>query len=533
MEFIYALDRTEGVTPILTYSEQGAGFAACGYAQATGKLAAAYGTRGPGFTNLISCIAEAYCESLPVLFISAHSNPKSVLGCRVETEQEIDTVDIVRTITKYAQYIDDINDVVSGINRAIYEATSERPGPVFLDINSELWKREIQIYGVQEANCYNENTGSMDEFVISSVLPELARSKTPILLIGDGVRQAGGVQLVRQFVDEFEIPCVSSRGSQMILGGHKLYYGYIGSHGMRYANSIFEESDVVICIGNRLSFPPASISYKMALANKRIIWVDIDSKEIGRDMQKCNSICGNLTDFISCLSSRMRDAGKEWVWNIWINRCNELRNEFKMADLSDLHVVLTEIIREAKDKAIFVADVGNNEFALSRAYENASSKNIILYSKSFGTLGCGIPKAIGVVAATNQPVICLCGDQGFQMNMQELNLIQDMNLPICILVHNNRASGMIRDKEKRFGYELHTSSANGYCSLNFERIAFAYGIDYRLLDCLKCEFSWDYSRPLICEIRMDEDLVLCPNLLRGSRMSEMSPIIKNDLLPRS
>ena len=244
LDLLYAMQRrTPEITPHLCYHEQGAGFAACGYAQASGRLAVAYGTRGPGFTNLVTSIADAYADSIPVLFITAHTAVVPSSDMRIQVNQEIDTCQMVAGITKYAKRVDTVEELVLGIHEACDMALEGRRGPVFLDIASKLWNAEVPEMRVSRKGTCVRSISDEDIAVIESALNA---SKRPIVLIGDGINQTDLSAELCALVNKWQIPVLSSRYAHHTIAKNSLYYGYIGCFGLRYANFILSNTYLII-----------------------------------------------------------------------------------------------------------------------------------------------------------------------------------------------------------------------------------------------------------------------------------------------
>lgn len=516
IDFLYALSESN-VEPHLSYHEQAAAFEACGYAQVNHTLGVAYATRGPGFTNLITGIADAYADSLPVLFITAHSGKVVTHEQRFEKEQEMDTVQMVRYITKYAASIDSLDDVKTEVQKAISEALSGRKGPVFLDFSSSLWNKEIE----EEIDL--EEKIDKEEINLNYLQNIIQSAKRPIILLGDGINQADIKQHINELVGKAKIPVVSSRGSQDCVHGSEYYFGYIGSHGVRYANTIFQKADLVISIGNRLAFPLHSESFSKALENKKIIRFEVDSDEIKRDIPNSISIICDLSQGILKLWDILDDLDTRE----WLGICKEMKESLKNCDLNSTTLFIKKFIDQTNYEFL-VADVGNNEFWTSHAYELSKSTSKVLYSKSFGALGCGIGKAIGVHYRTKDSVLVIVGDQGIQLNIQELQLLSTEQLPIQILIINNSSSGMIKDREKSKDYYLHTTSDSGYGNPKYEFIAKAYGLGYLKINENGEIPEIDYHVPMIIEYLADENIELQPKLLKGDAMDNMYPRINDN-----
>ena len=401
IDFLYALDKEDGIYPHLSYHEQCSAFEANGYSQAEHGLACAYATRGPGFTNLVTGIADAYADSLPVVFITAHAGNASQNKQRFEQEQEMNTVDIVKNITKYAVVVENEYEAEKIINKAFQEALSGRKGPVLLDFCSSIWKKEIDISGH-----INECELKKDTVNYDSVYEMLKEAHKPVVLIGDGIRQAGVEIQLSKIINKTNIPVLSSRGSQDSGRLFDNYYGYIGSHGLRYSNYIFSEADLVIALGNRMAFPLNSESYKKALENKKIVRIECDSREIQRSILNTYTIKNDLKRFVEEFDFKINCSSN------WTNLCCLVKKKLMYCDCNSTVDFLCQIFKEYKDSDL-VMDVGNNEFWASKAYELSGVKARTYYSKSFGALGCSLAKSIGVFYKNKKHIVCVTGDQGF------------------------------------------------------------------------------------------------------------------------
>jgi len=503
LPFLYALDASK-IRPHLTYHEQTAAFAACGYAQASGKLGVAYATRGPGISNMFTAVAEAYQESLPVIFITAHGSREDTARTRFVSNQELDVVHSVSNITKYAVNIDAITDVVKCFRRACLEATSGRKGPVLVDFSSQLWNKDI----VEKEKGNVETEHNKADVIIREIGERIKAAARPVFLIGDGLRNLTDKDALLKIADRLGVPILSSKGTQDLLSGSSFYYGYIGSHGIRYSNFILSKADLIVAVGNRMAFPRSSKSFAPILKNKKIIKIDIDEGELLNSIPGETSYLANAKDLIEELK---KDCGcikkKEWI-----EVCDSLKNELLNEDCTKPVMEITECIEKQED-VIYVCDVGNNEFWFSRAYEKCGCTDMILASKSFGTLGSAIGKAIGAYYAKRKKVICVVGDQGLQYNIQELQYIKQHELPIDILLLNNQCSGMIADHEgNRFdGKLLHVNKDTGYSCPDFKAVFTAYGIEDRLI-----------------ELDIEEGEKLIPSLPKGNPCQDMEPALDKE-----
>lgn len=521
LPFLYALDeRKEEIMPHLSYHEQCAGFAANGFAQASGKLGVAYATRGPGFTNLITAITDAYYDSLPVLFITAHTSTCPPEGMRIMEDQEMDTCSMVRNITKKAVRLDDIDTFAVDFEELCNIALSGRKGPVFLDVSTMILNKEVNTY-TQE----NEKVSPSCNFDINFIIKAIREAKRPVILAGDGINQANARELFRSFVQKSKIPVISSRFSHDLLGDSDLYYGYVGSHGMRCANFILSKTDLILSLGNRLHFPPRSETFGEILNHAKVIRCEIDEGEFNREIPNSINVQADVVSLLNEIN-HVSDLGDHSDWN---RICDILKKELIRTDVNSAVEAISDVLKIIPSNFTITNDVGNNEFWVSRACALNHISNRTYYSKSFGALGSGLGKAIGIYYATKQPVVCFVGDQGIQMNIQELQFISQHKLPILIVIINNGSSGMIKDREAdHYDYFLHTTNKSGFSLPSFKGISCAYGIKYQLLDDAEKVRSIDVERdqlPTIWEILVDEKIVLTPNLPRGMNCQNMYPAL--------
>lgn len=522
LEMIYALKDSGNITPHLSYHEQAAGFAASGYAQASGKLGVAYATRGPGFTNMVTAIADAYCDSIPVLFITSHAGKELNDRVRLTSNQEIDTCAMVQKVTKYAKRIDSATEFPEVIENACYEALNGRKGPVFLDIASSIWKSEVNV--LDEKDSPKNVSNALD--ILNDIALELKQAKRPVVLIGDGINQSQTASFFKKFISNNPLPVLSSRYAHNVIADSDYYFGYIGGFGARYANFILSKADLILSLGNRLNFPINSESYHNIPYQAKIIRVDTDESELSREIPNSKSYISRLEDLLPIWAEQSVDLGDH---TDWIKVCQTIREDLWDEDVNVVVKSIDSILSSLPSDCSVISDVGNHEFWVSRACAHSKKDGNILYSKSFATLGSAMVKAIGVYYATRKPVVCFIGDQGFQMNSQELLYISQHKLPILVVVMNNSVSGMIRDKEKT-GYEgryVHSTKESEYMIPNLAGLVQAYNIDYFEVDTTKNDISslkWNnIAKPCILNLIIDNDLSLEPNLPRGRAPQAMAP----------
>lgn len=533
MDLLYAIDRRKPeIVPHLTFHEQGAAFAACGFAQVSGKLGVAYATRGPGMTNLITGIAEAYYDSVPVIFFTAHSSGEVNKNMRVMNNQEIDTVSLVSNITKRAVRIDNLELLQKEVVRCCQLATSGRRGPVFLDILSGLFSQEVaDIDETEDAfiSDYQEITKA-----VSDISERIRQAKRPVILIGNGARYGESPRMIREISAKFGIPILSSRSAQDILPDSSEYFGFVGSRATRYSNFILSKSDLIIALGNRLAFPICSKSFRPTIEHAVTIRIDADETEFYRHIPNSKNYCVSVEDLLPVLcKEELRYEFSE----DWLAICKTLKSTLWKWDKISVISHIMKIIESSNPESALVCDVGNHSFWVTTAYSYAEKSNRILYSGSFGALGSALPKAIGAIYSTKRPAVCFVGDQGFQMNIQELQFISQNRLPITIVILNNNSSGMIMEREKvRFGNHLvHTTTDSGYSYPNFESIAKAYNLSYQCIDAMsepEYESIETGKVPLILELIVDECTRLEPSLPQGNACQDLAPELPRELYNR-
>lgn len=520
LNLIYELDQSAQINIHLNYHEQTAAYAACGYAQRSQRLGIAYATKGPGITNMITSIADAYYDSLPTLFITAHSKSGSNEKMRIETDQELNIVPMVKNITKYATKIEDIETAKECIDQAFFIAQNKRKGPVLLDILSSLFQQELEKQSELKIRQYYDADAYLDS---NYILESLNKSERPVLLLGDGIKQSGMSEHVKQLANRYHIPVLSSRCAQDIMPNDDMYFGYIGSHATRYSNFILAKADLIVALGNRMAYPVTSKSFCAALENSKIIRVDIDEGEFERVVPNCKNMRTDLTQLIP----QMLQSDVKWKGNNnWISVCREIRKCLDDSDV-DLPVkVISKLLKTQTKEITIVCDIGNNELWVSRAYAYSKMENRLIHSKSYKTVGCAIGKAIGVHYATKAPVVCFVGDQGFQFNIQELEYISQHDLPILIVICNNESSGMLRTSEKRYGYHhyVHTDLNSGYANPNFCAIARAYKMEYKVI-CVQGDKNIEIGgmRSGILELRINHENEVTQYLPKGNPCQKFMP----------
>lgn len=525
LEFIYAVERKKNtIHSHLCYHEQAAAFAACGYAQVSGKMGIAYATKGPGITNMITGIAEAYTESIPVLFITAHTDDLRE-NMRICVNQEIDIVKMVKNITKYAYRIDYIDEARERIIEACNIANESRKGPVLLDFNAKLFSEDIS---GKSSELVPTSLKKENKSYVNDIIEYINVSERPVILVGAGIRQSGTANEILNLIKKFKIPVLSSRGAVDCVSESDYYYGYIGSRGIRYSNFILSKADTIISLGNRLAYSSKSKSFNQIMMGKRVIRIDVDSEEFSRKIPNCIEY---EIDLKILLKNLLNTKSQIKEFNTWIKICDKLQEQLYQYDINNPVMILSKALEGLVKDNILVSDVGNNALWVSRAYIYMKSRNRLLQSNIFSSLGSALCKAIGAYYASKKRVICFIGDQGLQMNIQELAFVAYNQLPIVIFLINNKSSGMIRNwEQKKYKYDLHTTYESGYMTPDFSILANSYGIRYYKFgfgeECYKNILG---EEPYLIECVIEQDEEVYPFLKKGHLCQQLSPEIPKDL----
>jgi len=531
LEFLYAIRRrNREITAHLGFHEQNSIFSACGNARATEELGVAYATRGPGITNMVTGITDAYCDSIPVVIITGHSDMPPVNGMRVTSDQEIDTIGMFSNITKYCVRIDDVKDVCYELEKACFMAMNGRKGPVLIDVHSKVLSEQVKVSELKQFKIKNRHKVLPGD-AKKGIINELLGSKRPLFLIGDGFRGISAINKLTQIAERNNIPILSSRFSQDLVSKSSKYFGYIGSHGLRYSNFILSKADLIITLGNRMSFPENSESYAKVFNSAHIIRIDIDEAELTRKIPGGVSFVIDLNQLLS----ELKGVDMPYIDNgTWLKTCSTLKEKLLMEDFGYPINAIAEVLKSIPADQMIVSDVGNNEYWLCRAYAYRQCSNLVIYSKSFGAMGSSIGKAIGMYYGTRKPVVCFVGDQALQMNIQEFQHLASQQLPITIVLLNNYSSGMIRSREKqRYGEDfIHTTLESGYSVPDFCSLAEGYGIKAYTVDqfdFMKIEtILLSRSCAQLLEIRVDPSIEMIPRTAWGDPFQKMSPQLDND-----
>ena len=513
----------------VTYNEQGAAMVACGYAQVSGKTGVAYATSGPGATNLITGICDAYMDSIPTLFITGQVNSfeqKGNLKVRQRGFQETDIVSMVQPVTKYAVQVNDAKQIKYELNKAFHIANEGRKGPVLLDIAMDVTRTDINPDELQGFVCDKEPLEKID---FTSVEEVIAHAKRPVLLLGNGVDREN--KAWKEKLKTIGVPVVTSMISVDIQEGLDNCYGFIGAYGDRIANFIVAKSDVVIAVGARLDVRQVGAKRENFAPNSKIIRVDIDEAEL--EYKVHDDEIGIKADGNSFLNGLV-DIWPKIDYSDWIAICDEIKNKLLGLDDRKYNKLVRAISKHIPTEAVVTTDVGQNQVWVAQSFGLKESQRV-LFSGGHGAMGYSLPASMGAALASNSTVYSFNGDGGIQMNIQELQMIAREKLPIKIIVFNNNALGMIRHfQEMYFNKNYYqTTLDGGFTSPDFEKLAEAYRLDYV---CAKSEEEvetltevFTNSKPTIIEIKINEETYVFPKLEFGKPNQDQEPLLDREL----
>ena len=460
--------------------EQGAVHEADGYARSTGKVGACLATSGPGATNLVTGIMTAHMDSIPLLVITGQVS-SSLLG--KDAFQESDIVGITVPITKNNYLVQDIKDLPRILKEAYYIASTGRPGPVLVDIPRDIQLQEIPY---DEFNKIYENHFSLEGYnpvyeghkgQIKTAIKMIKDSKKPLIIAGAGILKAHAYEELKEFVEKTNIPvAMTLLGLGSFPGNHELALGMIGMHGTTYANYAANEADLIIAAGMRFDDRVTGNPQKF-VPNAKIIHIDIDPAEIGKNKLIDVPIVGDLKNVLTDLNEKAPKASHDE----WLKQIKKWKKEYSLTyrktedDILIPQEILSEIDKITKGNVIVATDVGQHQMWAAQ-YLTFNNPYSILTSGGAGTMGFGLPAAIGAqVANPNKKVLAVVGDGGFQMTFQELMLIKEYNLPVKIFIINNSYLGMVRQWQELF-HEKRYSSVDLSYNPDFIKIGEAYGI---------------------------------------------------------
>lgn len=513
---------SDRIRHILTAHEQGAAHAADGYSRATGKVGVCFATSGPGATNLVTGIATAYMDSIPMVAITCNVG-SNLLGR--DSFQEVDVAGITMPITKHNYIVKDVKKLAQVITDAFAIASSGRPGPVLIDIPKDVTSQTTEyIPATSPSSVYNKNH-PIDPEIYQQAANLVASSKKPLIVCGGGVITSGASKELLEFATKLDAPVATTL---MGTGGfpckNPLYTGMIGMHGTKASNLGSSNCDLLIAIGARFSDRVISDSKKFA-RNAKIMHIDIDPAEIGKQVLTHMELIGDAKQVLTELLKRIEPKSN----SEWHNMIQRWKAEFPQQDSDGAGLnpqFIMEKIHEATNgQAIITTEVGQHQMWASQFYQYETPRSFIS-SGGLGTMGFGTGASMGAqVGLPDKQVISIAGDGSFRMNCNELATISYYQIPVIIVIMNNSTLGMVRQWQTLF-YDKRYSQTNLDRGPDFKKLAEAYGVDgYQV--ATKEAFdqaihqALQNRKPAVIDAKIDKDEFVLPMVAPGTAIQDL------------
>ena len=503
---------------ILTSHEQGAAHAADGYARATGKVGVCLATSGPGATNLVTGIATAYMDSIPIVAITCNVGV-SLLG--KDSFQEIDITGITLPITKHNFIVKDVNNLAATIRKAFAIAKKGRPGPVLIDIPKDVTANKAEY--VKEKPVAVEPSQNICETQLDTAVEMIKGEKKPYIFVGGGAILSGASEELYTFAKKVDAPVTDSlMGKGAFPGTDPLYTGMLGMHGTKTSNYGVSECDLLIVIGARFSDRVTGNAQKFA-QNAKIIQIDVDVAEMNKNVMISAGVVGDIKVVLDRLNERLEQQDHaEWVAKI-----QEYKEKYPLVYHKDVlsgPFVVEEIYRQTKGEAIISTEVGQHQMWAAQFYKYTKPRTF-LTSGGLGTMGYGLGAALGAKSGREDKVVVnIAGDGCFRMNMNEIATAVRHNIPVIQVVINNHVLGMVRQWQNLF-YGQRYSATVLNDAVDFVKLAEAMGaegIRATTQEEFKSAFekAMNLGRPVVIDCQIDSDDKVWPMVAPGAAISE-------------
>lgn len=504
---------------ILTSHEQGAAHAADGYARATGKVGVCMATSGPGATNLVTGIATAYMDSVPMVAITCNVT-LPLLG--KDSFQEVDIAGVTMPVTKHSFIVKDVNDLAAVMRRAFKIAQKGRPGPVLVDVTKDV-TAAVTDFTPQTPEIIERQVDTIDQNDIEAVVNAIKKSSRPMIFVGGGAVLSGAERELQEFVRKVDAPVTDTLMGKGAFDGTDSYYtGMLGMHGTKTANLSVTECDLLLVLGARFSDRVTGNAKKFA-NRAEIVHVDIDPAEINKNIQVDYSIIGDLRSILEILNRKLEQQyHKEWIDKV-MARKEALPMTYNQEILTGPYVI-ERISELTNNEAVITTDVGQHQMWAAQYYKYRAPRHF-LTSGGMGTMGYGLGACIGAkVGLPDQPVINIAGDGCFRMNMNEIATATRYNIPIIQIVFNNHALGMVRQWQtlfygKRYSQTVLEDKVD-YCKVAEAMGAKAIRVTKKeeVDDAIQTALAAD--EPILIEVVIDHDDKVWPMVAPGAPIEE-------------
>lgn len=513
-----------GIRFILTRHEQGAAHAADGFARSSGKVGVCLATSGPGATNLVTGIATAYMDSVPIVAITGQVATHLIGN---DAFQEVDTTGITRPITKHNYLIKDVNEIPRVVREAFYIAKTGRPGPVLIDFPVDIQRKEGEFYYPEtvEIRSYKPKYEG-HPLQIKRAWELIKSSKKPLIIAGGGVINSGASEELLKFIEKTKIPVTFTlMGLGSIDVEYPLSLGMLGMHGTKYANFAVVQSDLIISVGCRFDDRVTGKIDEFA-PEAKIIHIDIDPSAISKNVEVDVPIVGNA----KLVLQKLNEMAEKLDINEWIEKIKEWKKMYPLKYEKNgfkPQYVIEKISEYTKGEAIICTEVGQNQMWTAQYYKFKKPRTLIT-SGGLGTMGYGFPAAIGAqVANPDKTVIDIAGDGSIQMNIQELATAVYNKLPVKVFILNNCYLGMVRQWQQLFYRKRYAFTCLEGAQPDFVKLAEAYGAKgYRAtsseeFDKILPEVLSEREKPVFVDCRIEPEENVFPMVPAGASLNEM------------
>lgn len=504
---------------ILTSHEQGASHAADGYARATGKVGVCMATSGPGATNLVTGIATAYMDSVPMVAITCNVT-LPLLG--KDSFQEVDIAGVTMPVTKHSFIVKDVKDLAAVMRRAFKIAQTGRPGPVLVDVTKDV-TGDLAEFIPQTPEIIQRQVDTIDQNDIEAVIKVIKEAEKPMIFVGGGAVISGAEKELSEFVKKVDAPVTDTLMGKGAFDGTEDYYtGMLGMHGTKAANLSVTECDLLLVLGARFSDRVTGNAKKFAY-NAKIVHIDIDPAEINKNIQVDYSIIGDLKSILEILNKKLEQQyHKAWIDKV-MARKEAMPMEYNPDVLTGPYVI-ERISEITNNEAIITTDVGQHQMWAAQYYKYRSPRHL-LTSGGMGTMGYGLGACIGAkIGMPDKTVINIAGDGCFRMNMNELATATRYDIPIVQIVFNNHALGMVRQWQTLFYGKRYSSTILedkvDYCKLSEAMGAKAIRVTKKeeVDDAIRAAI--EAKEPYVIEVVIDHDEKVWPMVAPGAPIED-------------
>jgi len=521
---------------LMVRHEQGGSHAADGYARATGEVGVCFGTSGPGATNLVTGIATAQMDSVPLVVVTGQV-PRPAIG--TDAFQETDIFGITLPIVKHSWVIRDPADIADVVSQAFFIASSGRPGPVLIDIPKDVGQEFFNYHrvlpGASIPKGFKRN-GDIDEKNIELAIELIKSSQKPLLYVGGGAIASGAHTELQTLARNYQIPVTTTlMGKGIFDERDSLSVGMLGMHGTAYANFAVTECDLLIAVGARFDDRVTGKLDTFA-PNAKVIHIDIDPAEVNKNRQVEIAIVSDVKSALARINSCFDESQKNDEKNNWIKKIEYWKNKHPLfIPPKDGEIYPQEVlikVREHSPDAFITTDVGQHQMWAAQYLRNGPRKWIS--SAGLGTMGFGLPAAMGVKSAfPNSEVICIAGDASILMNIQELGTLSQYGLDVKIVIVNNRWQGMVRQWQESFYEERYSASDMSNGEPDFIKLAEAFGVKGFLIkgrDELENSFkkALKFEGPVLINVRVKRGENCYPMVPPGKSNSQMIGYVNNN-----